>query len=84
MEPENKKTQDEEEKIEQIAEELDFNKPDYIFLPKGNHIYKQSGYYLICQSCDLGHAVFIGKDKIMVGESEGQPIIKTRQELGMV
>lgn len=72
-----------EEEVEQIKEELDFNKPDYIFLPTGNHLYKQSGYYLICQSCDLGHAVYIGADKIMVGEDNGQPIIKRRKELGI-
>ena len=74
----------EESKEEQpIREELNFEKPDFIFLPKGNHLYKQSGYYLICYSCDLQHAVFIGKDRVMVGEEEGQPIIKTRKELGM-
>ena len=73
-----------EDIIEPYIEEADFNNPDYIFLPKGNHIYKQRGYYIVCESCDLVHAVFIGPDKIMVGVKKGQPILKTRKELGMV
>lgn len=84
MQHEDKKIQDEPEKEEQVIEEVDFNKPDYVFLPKGNHIYRQMGFYLVCSSCDLSHAIYIGKDKVMVGESEGQPILKTRQEVGMV
>jgi len=74
-----------EEEIEEIKEELDFNKPDYIFLPKGIHNYRQEGFYLVCRGCELVHAVFIGKDKIMVGvDKEGQPILKKRKEIGMV
>jgi hypothetical protein len=84
MQQEKPKTQDETEEVEQIKEELDFNKPDYVFLPKGNHIYRQMGFYLVCSSCDLSHAIFIGKDRIMVGEKEGQPLLKNRKELGMV
>jgi hypothetical protein len=72
---------DEEENVQ----ELDFTKPDFIFFPKGRHIYRQQGYFLVCNGCDLPHAVFIGKDKVMVGEdSEGQPILKKRNEVGMV
>lgn len=66
-----------------IIEEKDWSKPDYVFLPKGNHLYRQEGYYLVCTSCDLMHAVYIGKDRIMVGEDGGQPILKTRKELGI-
>ena len=73
----------EEKKNEEIKEELDFNKPDFIFIPKGNHIYRQEGYYLVCRSCELNHAVFIGKDKILVGMENGQPILKKRSEVGM-
>lgn len=75
---ENKKENDEEVEI------LDFNKPDFSFVPKGNHDYRQRGYYLVCKSCDLEHGLWIGKDKIMVGLKEnGEPILKTRKELDM-
>lgn len=66
------------------SERLDFGKPDFTFIPKGNHDYKQRGYYLICKSCEIEHAVFVGADKIMVGiEDDGKPIMKSRKELGM-
>lgn len=67
-----------------IEETLDFSKPDFQFIPKGSHQWKQQGYYIICKSCDLDHAAFIGAFKIMVGISpEGLPILKSRAELGM-
>ena len=72
------------EEIKPISEEADFSKPDYIFIPKGNHIWRQEGYYLLCSSCDLVHATYIGKDKIMVGmDEENNPILKKRKELGL-
>jgi hypothetical protein len=74
---------EEHEEVKAFVEEANWDRPDYIFLPKGNHLYHQEGYYLICQSCDLTHAVFIGSKKIMVGEKDGQPILKTRKEVGM-
>lgn len=76
--------QDEQKKDEKYEEELNFDNPDYVFLPKGTHHYRQQGYYLVCTSCDLRHATYIGRNKVMVGEKDGQPIIKTRKELGMV
>ena len=54
--------------VKPIVEEADWSRPDYSFEPKGNHLWRQSGYYLICGSCDLEHAIFIGKDKIMEGK----------------
>lgn len=75
----------EESKEEQpIAEEVSWDKPDYTFIPKGNHLWRQEGYYLICSSCDLVHATFIGGDRILVGIENGEPILKTRKEVGMV
>ena len=72
-----KTKQEENEKPE--GEIFDFNKPDFSFIPKGRHLWKQQGYYIICHSCDLSHAVFIGSKKIMVGENEkGEPIFKVR------
>ncbi len=74
-----------DKKDEPEGQILDFNKPDFSFIPKGNHEYSQRGYYLICKSCDLEHAVWVGADKIMVGiTEEGKPILKDRKELGMI
>lgn len=68
-----------------ITEDVNFNNPSYAFIPNGVHRYRQQGYFLVCQSCELSHAVFIGSKKIMVGEDKkGRPIIKLRKEVGMV
>ena len=64
------------------SETLDFNKPSFTFVPKGNHTWRQQGPYLVCKSCDLQHAVFIGMDKVMVGtDKEGQPILKSKKSI---
>lgn len=70
----------EEKKNEDIEnEDLDFNKPDYLFSPGANHDYRQQGYYLVCRSCEIEHAVWIGENKLMVGvDKEGKPILKNR------
>ena len=69
---------------EQNEEVLDFNKPTYSFVPKGNHDWRQQGPYLVCKSCELQHAVWVGMEKIMVGiNKEGKPILKKRDEVGM-
>lgn len=73
-----------EETEEPIEETLDFNKPDFTFVPKETHEWRQRGYYVVCVSCECQHAVFIGPDKVMVGkDKEGNPVLKTRKELGM-
>lgn len=70
MENKNEKTND---------EVLDFSKPDFEFIAKGSHEWRQRGPYLECKSCDLEHATWIGMEKIMVGTKEdGQPILKSR------
>jgi hypothetical protein len=74
-----------EEKPEEIVideEELNFDKPDFSYIPPARHQWRQQGPYLICKSCELEHAIFIGIDKLMVGETEeGEPILKSRAEL---
>lgn len=73
----------EEEKIQE-SESLDFSKPDYIFSPPGNHIYRQQGVYLVCKSCDIQHAVYVGIERIMIGvDKQGKPILKKRKDIGM-
>jgi hypothetical protein len=69
----------EEKENEEISETLDFNKPTYEFIPKGSHEWTQRGPYLVCKSCELEHATWIGMELIMIGLSEGgQPILKRR------
>lgn len=64
----------EEEKLE---ETLDFTKPDYVFNPNGNHDWRQQGPYIICKSCEIEHATWVGIDKQMVGiDEKGLPILK--------
>lgn len=66
----------EEEKPE--SEILHFDKPDFDFIPK-NCQWRQQGPYLVCYSCILQHAVFIGMEKMITGMNEkGEPILKNR------
>ena len=70
---------EEEKQNEALTEELDFTKPTFEFIPKGSHGWSQRGPYLVCKSCELEHASFIGMESIMVGISEdGQPILERR------
>jgi hypothetical protein len=56
-----------------------FDNPEYTFIPKGIHNWRQEGPYLVCRSCEIHHAVFIGMEKMMVGIDEnGNPILKSR------
>jgi hypothetical protein len=64
---------------QEMQEQLDFSQPDFVFQPKEQHDWRQQGPYLVCKSCEIEHAVFIGTEKIMVGLNEsGQPIFKNR------
>lgn len=66
-----------------IPDDKIFNKQDMQVFPPGRHVWRQQGPYVICRECILHHAVYIGTDKLMVGEdNEGKPIIKTKRELG--
>lgn len=72
-------TEQPNEEVEQETEVLDFNRPSFVFRPNEVHTWRQQGFYLICKSCELQHAVWIGMQKIMVGINEkGQPILKAR------
>lgn len=75
----NNQPQAETNEDETIQEQVDFSKPDYVFLPQGNHTYRQAGPYLVCKSCEIQHASYVGMEKIMVGVTEkGEPILKKR------
>ena len=65
---------------EQTNEEtLDFNKPDFTFIPGDYHDWRQQGPYLVCKSCEVTHAVYIGMAKLLTGfNKKGEPIIKKR------
>lgn len=72
----NNQSQEENEEI------LDFTKPSFVFKAKDHHEFRQQGTYLVCKSCDVTHAVWIGIERILTGfDKEGQPIIKKRKEV---
>lgn len=67
------------EENEEIEQEGELMQKEYEFIPRGLCQYRQQGPYLVCKSCELQHAQFIGMDKQMIGEDDmGQPIIKPR------
>lgn len=50
-----------------------------VYFPAGQHLWRQQGPYVVCRECELHHAVFVGVDKIMVGEDDkGEPILRDR------
>jgi hypothetical protein len=68
-----------EEENEQESEVLDFTQPTFTFKPNEAHEWRQQGPYLVCKSCELSHATYIGMDKILVGlDEKGKPILKKR------
>ena len=72
----------ETQEVNEEVETLNFEKPSFSFIPKGFHTYKQQGFYLVCNSCDIQHATWIGSEKLMVGiQEDGQPILKDRNSL---
>ena len=75
--PNEEEVNSEEKPIEEI---LNFDKPDFTFVPKETHEWRQRGPYCVCLSCELSHAVFIGMDKIMIGQNEKGPILVNRKE----
>ena len=65
------------EEEEPKGEILDFNNPSFKFIPKGIHTWRQSGPYIVCKTCELEHAVYIGINKRLIGfTKEGQPIVE--------
>lgn len=65
---------------EEAQEEIfNFNKPDYKFEPNEVHAWRQQGPYVVCKSCELTHATYVGMGKIMTGiNKKGQPILSKR------
>jgi len=62
---------------DQLSERLDFDNPQFVFKPNEQHEWRQQGPYLICKSCDIQHAVYIGMKKKLIGlEEDGKPIFE--------
>ena len=60
-------------------EEQIFNSENVVYFPGGRHVWRQQGPYCVCMACDLSHAVYIGMERVMVGEDEnGKPILRAR------
>jgi hypothetical protein len=61
------------------TESLDFNKPTFEFKPNEQHDWRQQGPYIVCKSCELQHAVYIGVGRLLVGiDDKGRPMFKPR------
>jgi len=61
------------------VELLNFDKADFVFKPNEQHSWRQQGCYLVCKSCEIQHAVYIGMDKLLIGlDDKGMPIFKKR------
>lgn len=72
-------TDKEESLINNREEGFDFDNPSFTFTPSGFHTWRQEGPYVVCRSCEVEHAMWVGMDKIMVGLSDdGKPILKPR------
>lgn len=70
------------EQNEQEGETLNFETPSYTFKPNEVHEWRQQGPYLVCKSCELIHATYIGIKKILVGiDEKGKPILKARKSI---
>ncbi len=68
-----------EQDKEPTIESLDFSKPDYQFTPGAYHEWRQKGFFMVCKSCEIMHAVYIGPEKILIGlDEKGQPLFKKR------
>ena len=71
------------EEAEQEA--LDFTQPDFSFQPREHHEWRQKGPYLVCKSCEIEHAVYIGQNKQLIGlDEEGKPILKEVEDWSKV
>lgn len=67
------------DEVEEAKDEGEVLRKEYEFIPSGLCKFRQRGPYLICCSCEIQHAVWIGMDKLMVGEDEsGKPIVRSR------
>jgi len=80
--PQNPLKTSQNEPNDEISPEVEeVYKPDFVFIPKGRHIWRQEGYYIVCRDCGLHHAVYIGSDLIMIGEKEdGSPNLINRKD----
>jgi len=62
---------------EPLNEALNFDNPSFVFKPDEQHDWRQQGPYLVCKSCEIQHAVYVGMKKQLVGlDDRGQPILE--------
>jgi len=59
-----------EEKVQQQGDVGEEMQAAYKFIPPGTHRWRQRGPYLICTTCEIQHALYIGMEKVMIGENE--------------
>ena len=74
--------QSNQNEVEAVAETKLFNSEDIEIFPSGRHTWRQQGPYIVCKECPLHHAIYIGMEKVMVGEDEdGTPILRDRASI---
>jgi len=56
--------------------QIDTEKDVEAYIPKEGHEWRQQGPYLICNSCPLQHATYIGMKKQLIGFENSKPIFK--------
>lgn len=72
-----KEIDDEKSAFEPESVEVDLSKLEPF--TNSAHQWHQEGGYLICDSCSVRHAAFIGIDKVLKGfDDQGKPIIEKR------
>lgn len=42
------------------------------------HEWRQRGPFLVCESCDLTHSVYVGTGKMLVGMNDKGPVFEKR------
>lgn len=72
---------DQNEDVIEVKPEGEVMQKEYEFIPAGLCRWRQRGIYVVCTSCELQHAVYIGIDRMMIGEKEdGSPLLVSRSE----
>jgi len=77
-----RKSKKEDKNRQEEVQYIDISKPEFEFKPDDvlrGHDWRQQGPYLVCDSCPLKHAMYIGMNKQLTGfDDEGNPILEDR------
>lgn len=69
--------QEPQEQVIELGEQM---QKDFVFVPSGTHRWRQRGPYIVCLSCEIQHAIYIGMERAMIGENaDSTPILAKRK-----